>query len=694
MTTNDQVRQIQSAVAHQKAGRLSDAIIIYKRILDAAPDNFDCVYLLATVYAQQGNMSPAIAMFRRAAQIRPDIVDVQFNLAVALGMAGSHAEAAEVYRQILKANPGHPHARNNYATCLMNSGKVTEAVQQYDELVAMHPGLADAYVNRGMALQYLKRLDGALADYDKAIALRPNFPQAHVNRGNVLALLQRSDEALSSFNKAIVLQPDFADAYSNVGNIYCNRRSYGEALRAYDRALSLRPDDSEARSMRFYVRTNLCEWTNFDAERSAIFACVDRGLPTYPFSLLALTASPDEQLRCARLFTETRYPPSDKRLWRGEAYRHDRIRIAYVSSDFREHAVSFLLAGVFARHDKSRFEVTGISTGPDDGSELRKRLQQSFERFVDVGKLSDDEIAARIREAEVDILVDLNGFTEGTRMGVFARRPAPIQVGYLGCPETTGADYIDYMIADRFVIPASQEQYYSEKIVYLPDTFQANDSKRQSSDRFRSRADAGLPENAFVFCSFNNNYKLTPAVFDIWMRVLVKISGSVLWLLEGNADVKRNLQREAESRGVDSARLIFAPRIEYSDYLARYRLADLFLDTFPFNAGATAGDALWAGLPLVTCSGDAFASRMAGSLLRAIGMPELITESMADYEALASKLARDPDLMASTKMKLAHNRTSYPLFDTQQFTRNIEVAYSAMHERYRAGLVPDHIDVP
>lgn len=692
--TEDEIRQIQAAVAHQKAGRLSEAANIYRRVLDAAPDNFDCAYLLATLYAQQGNMKAAIDMFRRAARIRPDIIDAHYNLAVALGMVGNHAEAAQTYKRVLDINPRHTHARNNYAASLLNSGQRTEALDQYDELIALHPDLADAHNNRGMALQYLKRFDDALRNYDKAIALRPVFAEAYVNRGNVQAALHHSDDALASYNKAIALKPDFADAYSNAGNIYCNRHSFDAALNAYSRALSLRPDDSDARSMRLYVKMHLCDWSDFDAECSAVISCINSGLPIYPFSALAVSTSPEKQLQSARIFTKTRYPLSDKPLWSGVPYRHDKIRIGYVSTDFREHAVSFLTAGMFECHDKSQFEVTAISIGPDDTSEMRRRLLRSFDEFIDVNALRDDEIASLIRKAEIDILIDLSGFTQGARMGIFANRPAPIQIGYLGYPGTTGTDYIDYIVADRFVIPRKQQQYCSEKIVYLPDAFQANDSGRRNSERFVSRTEAGLPEDAFVFCSFNNSYKITPTVFDIWMRLLRNIEGSVLWLLKGSDEVKHNLEKEAENRGVKPARLFFAPRIPYSDYLARYRLADLFLDTVPFNAGATASDALWAGLPLVTCSGQAFASRMAGSLLRTIGLPELITDSLADYEALASNLARNPDQITSVKTRLMRNRSISPLFNTPLFTRHIEAAYMTMYGRYQAGLAPDHIDVP
>jgi predicted O-linked N-acetylglucosamine transferase (SPINDLY family) len=689
MTPNDQTRQIQIAVGHQRAGRLADAVTIYKRLLDTAPDHFDCVYLLGTLYAQQGNIDAAVAMFRRAVKIRPNILDVQYNLAVALGMAGSHDEAAQIYQRILKAHPGHPQARNNYATSLMNSGKAAEALRQYDELVARHPTLADAYLNRGMALQSLKRMDEALADYDKAIALNPNFPQAHVNRGNVLVLLRRSDEALASFNKAIALRPDFADAYSNAGNIHSGRRSYDEALVAYDRALSLRPDDSEARSMRLLAKMYLCDWVGFAAESQSLLSSVRSGIPVYPFSILPIATEPGELLHCATAFTKARFPGSATPLWHGAVYRYDRLRIAYVSADFREHAVSHLAAGMFEHHDRTRFEVTAISIGPDDGSDLRRRLAGSFDEFVDATAMRDDEIAARIRKAEIDILIDLNGYTQGARMGIFALRPAPIQVTYLGYAGTVGADYFDYILADRTVIPKEHFEFYSEKVVWLPDSFMVTDRSRQIAERTPARSELQLPDDGFVFCCFNQPYKIGPKTFDIWMRLLKGVDNSVLWLKEGGAGAARNLRLEAERRGIAPERLIFAPSVPLAaDHLARQRRADLFLDTQPYNAHATTTDALWAGLPVLTCSGSAFAGRVAASLLHGAGLSELVTASLEDYEALALKLAREPGLLASIKAKLDHNRDSCALFDTGRFTRHIEAAYATMRQVQRNGMPP------
>jgi predicted O-linked N-acetylglucosamine transferase (SPINDLY family) len=691
MTTPDQFRELQAALDHQRAGRISDALKICKRLVREAPDSFECIYLLAMLHAEQRDLTAAIEMFRRAAGIRPEFTDAQYNLAVALSMAARHEEAVKCYEQILQANPRHLDARNNYAASLLASGRALDALHQYDQLIALSPASADAYNNRGMVLERLRRFDQALGDYDKAIALRPDFPQACVNRGNVLVGLRRSDDALASYRKAVGLKPDFADAYNNIGNIYCDRGHYEEALEAYNQALALKVDDSEARSMRLYAKMHLCDWSNFKSECSSVTSGIKRGAPVYPFTILAFSSSLDEQFHCARLFSK-RYPLSARPLWRGEKYSHDRIRVAYVSTDFRQHAVASILAGMFEDHDKSKFEVTAVSIGPDDGSEMRQRLQRAFEHFVDARQLSDDEIAIRIREAEIDILIDLNGYTAGARFGIFAHRAAPLQVGYLG--GTRGADYIDYLIADRTIVTPGQRPYYAEKIIYLPDSFQPIDDKRIVSDNVHSRAELGLPEKGFVFCCFNNSYKIVPRNFDSWMRILKRIDGSVLWLREDKAAASANLRKEAEARGVAGERLVFAQRMpSVEEHLGRHRSADLFLDTLPFNAHTTADDALWAGLPVLTQAGEALPGRVGASLLRAIGLPEMIAGTEEEYERIAIELASDPAKLEAIRAKLTRNRLTTPLFSTALFTRHMEGAYLAIYRRWREGLAPDDVSV-
>jgi predicted O-linked N-acetylglucosamine transferase (SPINDLY family) len=686
--TSERNRLLQTAMLHQRAGRFSEAEKAYKRILKRAPDDFDCAYLLGMHYAQQGNLRAAIDLFRRAVKSRPDVADVQYNLAVALGMIGSHQEAAFFYERILQADPQHAAARNNYAATLLHLGLAEDAVHQYDRLIARHPGAADAYNNRGMALQRARRLEEALGDFDKAIALNSKIPEAHVNRGNVLSELRRPIDALSSYNSAIALRPDLAEAYSNIGNIEFQRGCYADAIAAFDRALTFNQNDSEARGMRLYAKLYLCDWGNFDEERARVLADIGSGSQVYPFICLALTDSPDEQLRCARSFGNTRYPRSEQPLWDGVTYAHDRIRVAYLSADFREHATANLLVGILEHHDRSRFEVTGLSFGPDDDSTMALRMKNACERFIDVREKSDRQIAELVRQLETDIAVDAMGYTQGARTEIFARRPAPIQASYLGYLGTMGAEFIDYVIADATVAPFDQQKFFDERIVHLPGCFLAVDDRLEVAPTTPVRSELGLPATGFVFCSFNNSYKFTKTSFESWMRLLREVDDSILWLVESNSNMTANLRREAERCGIDGARLVFAPRLPLAAHLARQRAADLFLDTAPYNAGATAALALWAGVPLVTMMGGTFVARMAASMLRAIGVPELITTSCSDYEATALKIATEPELCASLKAKLRRARDTSILFDTARFTRQIEAAYSKMSQLQRQGEPP------
>jgi protein O-GlcNAc transferase len=394
------------------------------------------------------------------------------------------------------------------------------------------------------------------------------------------------------------------------------------------------------------------------------------------------------QLQCARTYVKHKTQDLPTAIEKPKAWRHDKIRIAYVSADFHEHATSHLIAELFERHDRKRFELFGISLGPDDGSEIRRRVVEALDHFHDVRAHDDREVASLLRELEIDIAVDLKGHTKGERFGIFAHRPAPIQVSYLGFPGTTGADFIDYVIADEIVLPFDQQPFWSEKIVHLPGCYQVNDRKREIAERTPTRKECGLPEQGFVFCSFNNSYKITPEFFDIWMRLLNKIEGSALWLLRGNAAVERNLRREAAARGVDPARLVFAEPIVLCEHLARHRLADLFLDTLPVNAHTTASDALWAGLPVLTCLGKGFAARVAASLLDAVGLPELVTKSLEEYEALALKLAREPALLSAYRDRLEKNGPTAQLFDADRLRRHLEQAYTTMLDIERRGEKP------
>ena len=535
----------------------------------------------------------------------------------------------------------------------------------------------------------MRRFDRALADYDRATALNPADPERHYNRGNVLIRMGRGPEALAAYEQALALSPDFAAARQAHGSASFALGDYERAFLDYDAAFRLDPDRDYLEGYRLHAKMHICDWTALSEEMGDLVVHVREGKrATEPFMLLPVWSSAEDQLRCALTYAADRYPPNPSAVWKGEKYRHDKIRLAYMSGEFREQATSYLTADLFECHDRTAFTLYGIATGASDGSPMRKRLEKGFDVFVDMTAQSDYELAAFIHRSEIDILVNLNGYFGLDRTGVFAMRPAPVQVNYLGYPGTMGTPYMDYIVADSHVIPDNERAYYSEAVCYLPDTYQANDRKKPISGRIFSRAECALPEAGVVFCCFNNNHKLLPELFDVWMRLLARVDGSVLWLLEGNAAVRRNLMAESEKRGISSERLVFAPMLPLSDHLARERLADIFLDTLPHNAHTTASDALWCGVPVVTCLGNSFAGRVAASLLNAVGLPELITTSLEDYEALALKLARDLALLDALKAKLARNRDRFPLFDTPRFTRYIEEGYRIMWERSERGLPP------
>ena len=524
---------------------------------------------------------------------------------------------------------------------------------------------------------------------ERAIALDPDNTDALL----VLAAAQRElhlmGPALAAFDRVIERAPDDVDAWIGRARTLGDLSRWSEAIAACDTVLRLAPDTEHIKGRRLFARLESADWDGIAEEAAAVVADIRRGSPACaPFEFLGISGDPAGQLACARLYAETEVAATAP-LWTGERYRHDRIRVAYVSADFRHHAVAFLTAGLFEHHDRSRFETIAISLGEDDRSPLRRtRLPQAFDHFIDARERLDREIAALIRDMEVDIVVDLAGYTGGSRPAILAARPAPVQVSYLGYPASMGAPYIDYIIADRFVIPEPSRPEYAEQPVYLPDSFQVNDDARPLP-RSLTRAEAGLPASGFVFCCFNAPYKIRPEIFDIWMRLLSAVPGSVLWLISGSTTFVDNLQREAQRRGVDPARLMFAGKRMYDQHLARFQLADLFLDTLPYNGGATASDALWCGVPVVTCAGEAFASRMAVSLLNAVGLPELVADSMADYETLARKVAPTPALLADLKARLTSRRSRLPLFDTKRFARHIEAAYIEMWKRTQRGEAPE-----
>ena len=679
----------------QALGRREEALASYDRALAIKPEYAEAHYNRGNILHASKRYSEAVACFDRALEIRPDYVQALNNRGTSLQGLDRHNAAMASYDRALALDPARADIFYNRGASLQALNRFEEALASYERALAIDPRHIEALNNRGNALQDLDRHAEAIASYERALAAKADYAEAHHNRGNALRTLNRNEEAFASFRNALAIKPDYADALYNAGLSLQAMGRNDEAIGDYERALAAKPDHRYALGALFHLKQRNCDWSDLQNMKSIISEHIaDRKSIIPPFGLLGASPDPAEQLLCARQYAADVTKKIELLPWRGPRPAHPKIRIAYLSADFKEHPVAYLTAGLFEHHDRSAFEVSGLSFGPPDSSTMRARLQQAFERFIDVGGQSDPEVVRWLRDNEIDIAIDLMGHTGNARPCIFARRPAPIQVNYLGHPGTMGASFIDYIIGDEFVIPPAQRSHYSEKIAYLPDTFQANDSKRSIADYTPTRGEAGLPQHGFVFCCFSNNYKITPEIFDVWMRLLRDVDGSVLWLIHGNPTVERNLRNEATIRGIASDRLVFAPHLPYAEYLARYRCADLFLDTLPFNAGTTASDALWASLPVLTCAGEAFAARMAGGLLNAIGLPELITHSLEDYEALALKLATTPDALADIKARLARNRTTYPLFDTARFCRHLESAYKTMWEIQQRGEPPRNITVP
>jgi len=682
---------LSGVIALQK-NDLSDAIVLISKALQINPTSAEAYSNRGIAYKDLHDYSASLQDFDRAIALNPSYVDALNNRGVALLALEKKDAALASFDAAITLGPAHVSSQFNRGNALRELGRYAESLASFEQVIVLLPAYAEAYNSRGVVLHHLNRFDAAVESYQQCINLNPSLVSAYMHKGIALHSLEKYDEALGSFNKAIELSATNADAYHNRGNLQRAMNNYAGALQSYERALELRPNFQHLRGAALLIRMQIANWDSIEARLAQLTLEIESGRPAAgPFAAVALLDSMDVQYKVAARWVQDKCPTVDLLPFFEKKMRKPKIRIGYFSADFHYHATAFLMAEMFELHDTSRFEIVAFSFGPDKNDAMRKRLVLAFQQFIDVRAKSDLEVAQMARGLEIDIAVDLKGHTQEARTGIFAARAAPLQVNYLGYPGTMAAPYIDYLIADRILVQENDQAHYSEKIVYLPDTYQVNDSTRVIAQNTFTRAELGLPESGFIFCSFNNTYKITPKVFDLWMHILKTVEGSVLWLLEDNTVASGNLKKEAQRRGIDGARLIFAPRVLLDEHLARHRAADLFLDTLPYNAHTTASDALWAGLPVLTCKGEAFASRVAASLLSAIGLTELITTCPNDYVALAIELATNAPRLHAIKAKLAHNRLSAPLFDTKAFTRNLEAAYAAMMECYHAGLPAEHL---
>jgi protein O-GlcNAc transferase len=671
--------------------RLDQALASYEEILRLQPNDPAALTGRGNTLRELSRHEQALASYEQALALQPTYSEALNSRGLTLHALKRFEEALASYDAALAVRADDVTALNNRGVTLQALQRFEEALANYDQVLAACANNVTALNNRGLTLHQLKRFDEALACYQQALILEPAHAKALNNQGLTLQALNRLEDALASFDQSLAMRPDYVDALCNRGNTLRELSRFQEAIACYERMMALEPEDNQALNGLAASALKICDWTRQDKARDHVSSHFENGKPVIS-PLLSLSYSEDQFLHflCAQNEIKTRISAPRPPLWSGAIWRNDRIKIAYI----RGQPMAYLMAELFELHDRSRFEVIGLSFGPDDHSAIRSRLIKAFDQFFDVTERTDREVAQLLNDLRIDIAVDLQGHHQDARPGVFAFRPAPIQVNYLGFPGTTGADFMDYIIADRVVLPFDRQPYYAERIVSLPDCYQVNDRKLGVAVTMPTRKDLGLPPAGFVFCCFNNSWKISRVVFDVWMRLLQANRDSVLWLLSDNKDAENNLRSEAARCGVDTPRLVFATRMSTEEHLARLHVADLFLDTLPVNAHATASHALWAGVPVLTCQGEAFAGRVGASLLNAVGLSELITHSLADYEALALRLARDPQLLRAYRARLAANRLSYPLFDTVRFQRQIEAAYRRMWELWQNGEKPRSFAVP
>jgi predicted O-linked N-acetylglucosamine transferase (SPINDLY family) len=711
----------QEALRLHQAGRLAEAEVLYLKSLAADKNFYPALHHMGLIRLYQGRAAEALAYIERALALRPGTPELLSDYAIALAGVGRYREALEALTKGIQLSPNSSSAWSNRGALLAKLHRNEEALGDFERAVTLDPGNGDAWNNRGLTLLALGRPEQALESYDRVLKLRPDHVEARNNRGLALKAIGRAGDALAEFDRVLQEKPDHAGAFVNRAAVLRAMGEVEQALQSYDRALALQPDMPEALNSRAnclwtrksdlagamvdlerlarispdyaYARGDLLhlkmhagDWHDLARERAVLDEGVRAGKRVVvPHAYQGLSSSPSDLLAAATIYSQDKYPPrsSPPRRYR----REGKIRLGYLCGEFRSHATMYLAAGLFEHHDRARFEVIGFDNSREEESAMRRRVISAFDKFVPIRTHSDREAARLIAGAEIDILVDLNGFCGDLRMGVFAHRPALLQVNYLGSPGTLGADYMDYILADAEVIPGGAEQFYREKVVRLPGSYQINDGTRPRPAS-TTRVAHGLKDTDFVFCHFNSSYKIMPDMFALWLRLLKNVPSSVLWLLESNALLRANLQREAVRAGVDPTRLVFAPRTEHSAHVSRLTLGDLFLDSLPCNAHTTASDALWAGLPLITCRGEAFAGRVGASLLRAAGLPELITDNLDEYESLALKLTRNRALLQSYRDRLNSDPARLPLFDTTRTTLQIEAAYEEMMARWTKDVMP------
>jgi len=688
----DYANLFQHGLSIHQQGRITEARAIYHHIVASHPQHVDTLYLLGVAEFQLGNHQAAVNLYDKVIKIKPDHMMAYNNLGIVLGMGSRWQEALAVYEKAIQVNSEFAITYYNKGQALIEIRQYEAAISTFDKALALQPDFAEALLNRAFAHYSLKNYESALLDLNQAIRIQPQNAKALNSRGLNFYGLHRINEALQDFELAIHLQPNLAEAWYNRGNVLNDLKRFDDSLESFDKALAIQPEIDFLLGTWIHSKMMVGDWKGFETNLELLTYRIGQNKKsTASFAVLTLIDSLEAQRKAAEIWVREKFPSNPVLGPIKKSAKKDKIRIGYFSPDFRNHPMAQWVAELFELHNKNKFEVFGFYFGPPTADAMHKRIAGAFTTFLSVSDKSDQEIALLSRELGIDIAIDLAGFTEFSRTGIFAFRAAPLQVNYIGYPGTMGAEYIDYIIADATLVPEKSIEFYSEKIIYLPNSYKPSDRQIRIADRVFSREELGLPQQSFVYCCFNNNFKITPNTFDSWMRILKATQDSVLWLMEVNSTAAINLRKEAANRGVNPERIVFAKRMDLPEHLARHKAADLFLDTLPYNAHTTASDALWSGLPVLTCVGESFAARVAASLLNAIELSELVTNSQESYESLAISLAKDSARLLDLKEKLDKKRLTSPLFDTDLFIRNLEKAYTKIYTRYVDGQSPEHI---
>lgn len=649
-----------------QTNRAADAVRYIQQALAINPRSLDYLNNCGLALRADNQPEAAIKSFQQAVLLQPKDLDIQLNLGNTLLAIDRFEEAAGYYRRVLRAMPKKDDVRAAICHCLTSMGNQAHAMGNFTQ---------------------------AVASFEEALQFNPQDAALLYNLGNAQRELGKPLEAAKQYQKAIQINPGDADTYNNLGNVQRELGQLDLAIESYQKALSLNPQLYHAKVHLVHQKQHICDWQGLEDDIAEIrhWVKTEPSAQISPFAFLAMPATTaEEQLICANNWVNNRYAGliqyrQQLNFTHLKKSTHKKLKIAYLSADFRLHPLAFLVSELIELHDRTQFEIIGFSYGMNDKTSARARLEQAFDQFHDIRPLSEIEVAKKIYDTDIDILVDLTGFTQTSRSGIAALRPAPVNVNWLGFPGTMGTfdhePLFDYILTDSFISPPKSSQYYAEKLAVLPHSYQPNDRKRPVG-KTPARHDCNLPEGAFVFCCFNQTFKITPDVFSVWVRILKTVPNSVLWLLDCNLWAKQNLNREAASLGIAAERLIFAPRVTIADHLARHAHADLFLDTLPYNAHTTCSDALWMGVPVLTCAGDTFAARVASSLLSAAGLPELVTDSLQDYENKARYLADNPAVVATMKQKLLTEKMTSVLFDTKHFAQSLEAIYQTIWQQH------------